>query len=118
MGLCRVSSGIRRVRLKALTIVGLSECLCWPVGCAEQRACCVALSCRRRRTYSTAVGVYQEQCGLRNVYMSWGAAEYLYMLLVLNQTQLPEEALFMIRSVRGGGVRMASRQRDVMLCGL
>ena len=53
--------------------------------------------CRRRRAYSTAVGVYQEQCGLRNVYMSWGAAEYLYMLLVLNQTQLPEEALFMIR---------------------
>jgi inositol oxygenase len=41
--------------------------------------------------------VYQEGCGLRNVYMSWGAAEYLYMLLVLNQTQLPEEALFMIR---------------------
>jgi inositol oxygenase len=58
---------------------------------------CLHVSCRRRRTYSTALGVYQEQCGLRNVYMSWGAAEYLYMLLVLNQTQLPEEALFMIR---------------------
>lgn len=65
-------------------------------------ASALRLSClplRRRRTYSTALGVYQEQCGLRNVYMSWGAAEYLYMLLVLNQTQLPEEALFMIRSV-------------------
>jgi hypothetical protein len=60
---------------------------------------CLHVSCRRRRTYSTALGVYQEQCGLRNVYMSWGAAEYLYMLLVLNQTQLPEEALFMIRYV-------------------
>ncbi len=59
----------------------------------------VHLACRRRRTYSTALGLYQEQCGLRNVYMSWGAAEYLYMLLVLNQTQLPEEALFMIRLV-------------------
>jgi inositol oxygenase len=46
--------------------------------------------------------VYQEGCGLRNVYMSWGAAEYLYMLLVLNQTALPEEALFMIRWVVQG----------------
>jgi hypothetical protein len=32
--------------------------------------------------------------------MSWGAPEYLYMALVLNQTQLPEEALFMIRYQR------------------
>lgn len=59
--------------------------------------CAFVSVCRRRRTYSTALGVYQEQCGLRNVYMSWGAAEYLYMLLVLNQTQLPEEALSMLR---------------------
>lgn len=66
------------------------------VQCVHVRASCVCV-CRRRRTYSTALGVYQEQCGLRNVYMSWGAAEYLYMLLVLNQTQLPEEALSMLR---------------------
>lgn len=32
--------------------------------------------------------------------MSWGAPEYLYMALVLNQTELPEEALFMIRYQR------------------
>jgi hypothetical protein len=50
--------------------------------------------------------------------MSWGAAEYLYMLLVLNQTQLPEEALFMIRSVQGRASRMAGRQTDVVLCSL
>ncbi len=52
---------------------------------------------RRRRAYSTPVGVYQPKCGLRNVYMSWGASEYLYIVLVLNQVQLPDEALFMIR---------------------
>lgn len=56
---------------------------------------------RRRRTYSTSLGVYAEHCGLRNVYMSWGAPEYLYMMLVLNQTALPEEALFMIRCAAG-----------------
>lgn len=77
--------------------------------------------CRRRRTYSSAVGVYQEQCGLRNVYMSWGAAEYLYMLLVLNQTQLPEEALFMIRYGTRTGQRGVAehlcRQRGLCLPG-
>jgi hypothetical protein len=29
--------------------------------------------------------------------MSWGAPEYLYMMLVLNQVALPEEALFILR---------------------
>jgi inositol oxygenase len=32
--------------------------------------------------------------------MSWSAPEYLYMLLVLNETQLPEEALFLLRYQR------------------
>lgn len=80
------------------------------------------------------MGVYQEGCGLRNVYMSWGAAEYLYMLLVLNQTALPEEALFMIRwegRPRGHGrcrgrvvwsrchARMCpGRERALRTCGL
>lgn len=52
---------------------------------------------RRRRAYSTPLGIYPARCGLRNVYMSWGAPEYLYMLLVLNQVALPDEALFVIR---------------------
>ncbi|KIZ04828.1 myo-inositol oxygenase [Monoraphidium neglectum] len=29
--------------------------------------------------------------------MSWGAPEYLYLVLVLNQVALPEEALFILR---------------------
>lgn len=29
--------------------------------------------------------------------MSWGAPEYLYLVMVLNQVALPEEALFILR---------------------
>eukprot|EP00879_Flechtneria_rotunda_P020176 GHRR01021217.1.p1 GENE.GHRR01021217.1~~GHRR01021217.1.p1 ORF type:complete len:639 (+),score=264.32 GHRR01021217.1:1091-3007(+) len=74
---------------------------------------------RRRRAYSTALGVYSSDCGLRNVYMSWGAPEYMYMMLVLNQTQLPEEALFLIRCQRctaftrpGGAYRQLMSDSD------
>lgn len=54
--------------------------------------------------------------------MSWGAPEYLYMLLVLNQTDLPEEALFMIRYQRcaaltrpGGAYRQLMSDLDKSL---
>ena len=40
--------------------------------------------------------------GLASVYMSWSAAEYLYMLLLMNQTLLPPEALFIIRYQKVG----------------
>eukprot|EP00775_Hariotina_reticulata_P013073 gene13073-13200_t len=92
----------------------------FPVGCrfAPQISHSEFLSAnpdRRRRTYSTALGVYQEHCGLRNVYMSWGAPEYLYMLLVLNQTELPEEALFMIRYQRCAAItRPGGAYRQLM----
>jgi inositol oxygenase len=52
---------------------------------------------RRRRLYTTPLGIYQPECGLQHVYMSWSAAEYLYLLLLLNNTSLPNEALFIIR---------------------
>jgi hypothetical protein len=29
--------------------------------------------------------------------MSWSAAEYLYLMLLLNETSLPPEALFLVR---------------------
>jgi len=29
--------------------------------------------------------------------MAWSYSEYLYMLLLMNSTELPEEALFVIR---------------------
>lgn len=44
--------------------------------------------------YITKLGVYQENCGLRNVHMSWGHDEYLYHIM---KDHLPEEGLYMIR---------------------
>jgi inositol oxygenase len=44
--------------------------------------------------YNTTYGVYSENCGLRNVDMSWGHDEYLYHIV---KDHLPEPALYMIR---------------------
>ena len=51
-----------------------------------------------------AAGVYREGCGLGGVLMSWGAGEYVHMVLRLNRVPLPPEALFCVRSaqLRGG----------------
>ncbi|RWS28713.1 Inositol oxygenase-like protein [Leptotrombidium deliense] len=47
--------------------------------------------------YSSKLGIYSENCGLKNVSMSWGHDEYLYRVLKNHKCSLPEEALFMIR---------------------
>jgi len=44
--------------------------------------------------YNSRLGVYQPNCGLRNVLMSWGHDEYLYHVM---KDYLPEPALYMIR---------------------
>jgi inositol oxygenase len=44
--------------------------------------------------YQTRLGVYEEGCGLRNVDLSWGHDEYLWMVI---KDYLPEEAQYMIR---------------------
>ena len=44
--------------------------------------------------YNTKYGVYEPNCGLRNVHMSWGHDEYLYQLM---KDYLPEPALYMMR---------------------
>jgi inositol oxygenase len=44
--------------------------------------------------YNTRLGQYDENCGLRNVLMSWGHDEYLYHVV---KEHLPEPALYMIR---------------------
>jgi len=44
--------------------------------------------------YQTRVGVYQEEKGLDNVFMSWGHDEYLYHAV---KDYLPPEALYMVR---------------------
>lgn len=44
--------------------------------------------------YNTKYGVYEPNCGLRNVHLSWGHDEYLYQLM---KNYLPEPALYMMR---------------------
>lgn len=44
--------------------------------------------------YNTKYGVYEPNCGLRNVHLSWGHDEYLYQI---TKDYLPEPALYMIR---------------------
>ncbi|GAM22974.1 hypothetical protein SAMD00019534_061490 [Acytostelium subglobosum LB1] len=47
--------------------------------------------------YNTECGVYERNCGLENVVMSWGHDEYLYQVCLGNKATLPEEALYIIR---------------------
>jgi inositol oxygenase len=44
--------------------------------------------------YQTPAGIYEKNCGLANVDMSWGHDEYLYNVV---KDYLPEPALYMIR---------------------
>ena len=44
--------------------------------------------------FSTQLGVYSKNCGLRNVNMSWGHDEYVYQML---KDYLPEPGLYMLR---------------------
>ncbi|GAB3687121.1 hypothetical protein GCM10027592_00250 [Spirosoma flavus] len=44
--------------------------------------------------YNTKYGVYEPNCGLRNVHMSWGHDEYLYQIM---KPYMPEPALYMMR---------------------
>ena len=44
--------------------------------------------------YNTTYGLYEPNCGLRNVHMSWGHDEYVYQMM---KDYLPEPALYMLR---------------------
>lgn len=44
--------------------------------------------------YNTKYGVYEPNCGLRNVHLSWGHDEYVYQMM---KDYLPEPALYMLR---------------------
>ena len=48
----------------------------------------------RDERYNTKYGVYEPNCGLDKVHMSWGHDEYLYQAV---KEYLPEPALYMIR---------------------
>lgn len=47
--------------------------------------------------FSTKYGMYKPKCGIDKLLMSWGHDEYLYRVLVHNNTKLPKQALAMIR---------------------
>ncbi len=49
---------------------------------------------RNKPRFQTRLGVYEEECGLDKVCMSWGHDEYLYHVV---KDYLPTEALYMIR---------------------
>ncbi|WP_207423194.1 inositol oxygenase family protein [Desertivirga brevis] len=44
--------------------------------------------------YNTKLGIYQENCGLDNVHMSWGHDEYVYHMM---KDYIPEPGLYMLR---------------------
>lgn len=44
--------------------------------------------------YNTKYGIYTPNCGLKNVFMSWGHDEYIYHMM---KDYLPEPALYMLR---------------------
>jgi inositol oxygenase len=74
----------------------------FPVGCAFDPAVVHAEWFKENPDsqipeYSTKLGVYEENCGLDNVVMSWGHDEYMYQVMTLNNCSLPPAALFVIR---------------------
>jgi len=44
--------------------------------------------------YNTELGIYQRNCGLKNVHMSWGHDEYVYHMM---KDYIPEPGLYMLR---------------------
>jgi inositol oxygenase len=44
--------------------------------------------------YNTKYGIYEPNCGLDNVHMTWGHDEYIYHIM---KPYLPEQALYMLR---------------------
>ena len=46
------------------------------------------------KVYSKKYGVYEPNCGLKNVHLSWGHDEYVYHMM---KDYLPEEGLYMLR---------------------
>ena len=71
----------------------------FPVGCAYSDKIVYPEFFRENPDYTddrfnSKFGIYQPNCGLRNVQMSWGHDEYVYQMMKNN---LPEPALYMLR---------------------
>lgn len=57
--------------------------------------------------------MYEPNCGLSKVYISWGHDEYMYQMLKHNKCTLPEEGLYIIRYVCGAGAREGEAKEGV-----
>lgn len=71
----------------------------FPVGCAHSDKIVYPEFFRQNPDSNNAelnskLGVYKQNCGLRNVTMSWGHDEYVYQMM---KDSLPESALYMLR---------------------
>ncbi|KAF5889339.1 inositol oxygenase, partial [Clarias magur] len=75
----------------------------YPVGCRFQNSIVFRDSTfaenpdNKDDALNTDCGIYEPQCGLENVLMSWGHDEYLYQVMKFNKCAIPEEGLYMIR---------------------
>jgi inositol oxygenase len=47
--------------------------------------------------YNSKYGCYEPNCGLDKLMFAWGHDEYMYRMLVANDTTIPREGLDMIR---------------------
>ena len=71
----------------------------FPVGCQFSNTCVYpeffALNPDNTHpVYSTPLGIYEPNCGLDNIHLSWGHDEYIYHVV---KNQLPTEALYALR---------------------
>lgn len=71
----------------------------YPVGCAFSDKIVFAEYFEGNKNhhdprYNTKYGVYEPNCGLDNVHMTWGHDEYIYHIM---KPYLPEPALYMLR---------------------
>ena len=71
----------------------------FPVGCAHSEKIVypeffVLNTDSKDERFNTKYGVYEPNCGLRNVHMSWGHDEYVYNMV---KDHLPESGLYMLR---------------------
>ncbi|XP_043980595.1 inositol oxygenase isoform X2 [Gambusia affinis] len=75
----------------------------FPVGCKFQNSIVFRESTfqdnpdEKNPKYKTEYGIYEPNCGLDKVLMSWGHDEYLYRVIKFNNCSIPEEGLYMIR---------------------
>lgn len=71
----------------------------YPVGCAFSDKIVYSEYFKHNKDYydpryNTRYGVYEPNCGLDNVHMTWGHDEYIYQIL---KPYLPEAGLYMLR---------------------